>query len=407
MSGKKSKCILENIFSLILSSFGFLVSLYALAIHMKLKLYDSNDFLCNLGKGFDCSTVLGSNYSEILGIPLGAIGMSYFGVIFTLSLFDLVYQKKSRTIPRIKLYMTCIGALICAILASISIFKLNTVCPSCLTIYLITTLLLIENLVVFIKRFDKAEKLHQDVLKKIIIICFVVALPPIAAGLGISGGIDVYKTFTTPKAPLKQEFITKKEDLAFNASSLVGDGEDYRKGNDKAPVVIQIFSDFGCIHCKEATNEIEEAQRQAGLHNVLFIYRFFPLSSDCNPLVDVKENPYSCLLALGSRCAGEQEKFWEFKNWGFEGLGLTQYELNKRYSNQGLAKFISTLKIDQKRFFSCLDEKLELQKIKNDCQIAQRFNIKGTPLILINGQPYTGMPRVKELLKQIEPLIKK
>jgi protein-disulfide isomerase len=171
----------------------------------------------------------------------------------------------------------------------------------------------------------------------------------------------------------------------------VGNGEDYRRGDDNSKVIVQVFSDYGCPHCKTATDAIVKAQDIVGLDKVLFVYRFFPLSNQCNPYMSFSGGyPYSCSLAEATRCAGQQNKFWEFKSWAFSGQYWDNQERAKSFSLAGMQSYVASLGMDVNAFTFCVENHVELQKLKDDAVIANKLNIQGTPLILINGTPYEG-----------------
>jgi uncharacterized membrane protein/protein-disulfide isomerase len=400
--------LLDNIFSISFSSLGLIVSLYSLISYVQVKLKGPLDLVCDINDVFNCSKAIESTYSDFLGIPLGAIGMSFFIAILTLSILDILHRNSTTYIIKIKLIFSTAAFIACVFLAYSSIVKVKVLCPTCLIAYVFVSLILVSEILVF---FVKRKKVEMGIVdrKKILFSTFILSCPPLIVGVLVSIGLSFFKPYiqeTTSLEPVKKS--SSSQSFGFNTSPYVGNGEDFRKGFDKAPVVIQIFSDFGCIHCKNATDIIEETQRIVGHEKLLFVYRFFPLTSECNPMISVKGYyPYSCLLALGSRCAGEQGAFWPFKTWGFEGLTLSNEQKAKRYSREGINEFVSTLHLDETRFFTCLDEKAELKKIEEDARLAkERYDIEGTPLILINGEVYKGGLSVPLLVDKVHALTK-
>jgi protein-disulfide isomerase len=179
--------------------------------------------------------------------------------------------------------------------------------------------------------------------------------------------------------------------LPINKSNYIKDGEDYRVGSDSAKIIVQMFSDYGCIHCKNATDAILEAQKTFGMDKVLFVYRFFPISNSCNPNI---QHPgffeSTCLLSIATRCAGQQKHFFEFRKWASNGITMSESEKKKNLTKEGILHFARKLGLDIEAFKDCLKSKDELSKIQSDANRAQELNIEGTPMIIINGHIYEG-----------------
>jgi uncharacterized membrane protein len=64
-----------NIPSLILGVVGFGVSLYALILHLQTKT-SSASLTCDINEAVNCTKVIGGDYGEFMGLPLGALGLS-------------------------------------------------------------------------------------------------------------------------------------------------------------------------------------------------------------------------------------------------------------------------------------------------------------------------------------------
>ena len=74
------------------------------------------------------------------------------------------------------------------------------------------------------------------------------------------------------------------------------------KGNPNAPITIVEFSDFQCPFCKRVTPTLDKLLTQYE-GKVRLAYRDFPLS---------QLHPQAQKAAEAARCAGEQDKFWEY-----------------------------------------------------------------------------------------------
>jgi protein-disulfide isomerase len=140
-----------------------------------------------------------------------------------------------------------------------------------------------------------------------------------------------------------------------------------------------------------------------GLDKVVVVYRFFPLSNDCNPYVSSKGwYAYSCSLANMVRCAGQQNKFWEFKEWAFSAQDLSDKERALQFSTAGVKQEAEKLGIQFDSFNQCVESGVEFAKIKNDSAFANKLGIQGTPMIFINGVEYKGPHSVDDFVRVIQ-----
>lgn len=178
--------------------------------------------------------------------------------------------------------------------------------------------------------------------------------------------------------------------LSVSRSRFVGKGEDFRKGNDQAKVVIQMFSDFQCPHCQTTAAAIEQAQKNVGEDKVLFVYRNYPLSNLCNPSIGSAAHAQACQLAEAARCAGQQGKFWEMKAWAFGLIGASGEQLQQLASEDAMVSQAEQLGVDGQNFRACLTSDVEMTKIRDDIRIADALGISGTPLLVVNNRVYTG-----------------
>lgn len=395
-----------NILTVVLGVIGFFVSLYSLAIHLQVTLKTGGSQLCDINSTVSCSAVIGSSYGEIASIPLGAYGMTYFAIIISAAIMPKMAQINRKWLSFWESTIAAVGFVSVCALVYISYFKLQMVCPTCTITQAIVVVYSITKLIQFIKVKKDKDLPKNDAFVRFMAVSLCLGIPPLAIGL-IAPHVAPYFITSNDKQKISSNTneITaanktseKPKDLdvnsllmTFNKSNFVGNGEDYRRGSDDAKVIVQVFSDFGCPHCRIATEGILKAQDAIGVDKILFVYRFFPLSNKCNPYIPGEGGyPYGCSLAEASRCAGQQGKFWEFKTWGFGGQSWDNAQRAQKFSMEGMKQEAANLGMNVEAFAQCVESHVELQKLKDDAAIASKIGIQGTPLILINGEQYDG-----------------
>lgn len=384
-----------NIPSLILGIIGFGVSLYALVLHVKSKT-STAALGCDVSDLVNCSKVIGGEYGEFMSIPLGAYGMAYFGAVIAASALPSFVAASVSWMARWQMLIAAVGAFVSLILAYISYFKIQAVCLVCSGIHVVSVVNFAWTLLSFIRVRHIPQIVSEGGGFKLLAGGLALGVPPLLAGALfplVSSTLGV-TTETSPQeqSPSVVRTPFPSEWLQVAVSNYVGKGEDYRKGNDQAKVVVHMFSDLECPHCKVTAEEIEAAQSSVGFDQVLFVYRNYPLSNKCNINVASEGHVYACDLAMALRCAGSQTKeaFWEYKTWAFSGIDMSPEERQQKFSTQGLVAHAENLKLDKTRFEACLRDKVELPKIQDDIEIGRKMGLTGTPLIVLNGRVYTG-----------------
>jgi protein-disulfide isomerase len=91
------------------------------------------------------------------------------------------------------------------------------------------------------------------------------------------------------------------------------------------------------------------------------------------------------LLAEGSACANEQDRFWEFHDMAFETKG--------KISQAVLMDIALTLDLDLEAFQSCLASDRGLRIVQEDINAAINAGVRSTPTLFINGRGLSGVPK--------------
>ena len=154
------------------------------------------------------------------------------------------------------------------------------------------------------------------------------------------------------------------------------------RGNAKAPVMIVEFSDYQCPYCRQVEPTLKVLLAKYG-DKLSLAYRDFPLTI----------HPQARMAAEASRCAGEQGKFWEYHD---QLLAASDLE------RPALIDYAKSLKLDDKRFDSCLTEGTYRLDIEKDQQEGTQAGVSGTPGFFVNGIPLSGAQPPAAFIRAIE-----
>lgn len=151
------------------------------------------------------------------------------------------------------------------------------------------------------------------------------------------------------------------------------DDTDYVLGDINAPVQIIIYDDFDNEFSAGYYQTIKKVIDIYG-EKIAVAFRHFPMRS----------HPYANISAIASECAGEQNKFWEFA----ERLFMAKSEAV--LSEDSIDAIAQELKLDDKKFKTCLSDQKISDKMQASVDEASNLNVTGAPTTFINSIPYPG-----------------
>ena len=163
---------------------------------------------------------------------------------------------------------------------------------------------------------------------------------------------------------------------------VASDNHPWSGGKDAAVTVIE-FSDFQCPYCRAAETSVKEVRSKYG-ERVKFVYMDFPLGF----------HEHAMDAARAARCAGEQDKFWQYHDALFADQSkLAVADLKGKAAKLGL---------DTKKFAECFDKQEPDAAIKADQAQGVKLGITGTPTFYINGRVMSGAQPANKFAEVID-----
>lgn len=153
------------------------------------------------------------------------------------------------------------------------------------------------------------------------------------------------------------------------------------RGPEDAPVTIVEFSDFECPYCKRAEEAVTQVVEEYADH-VRFVYRDYPLGFHERALP----------AALAARCAGDQDKYWDYHR--------NLMTVNGSLDEEDLAKRAREVGLEMAAFNACMESRRHAETVQASMQDAAGLGVSGTPTFFINGrmlvgaQPYEAIKEV-------------
>ncbi len=173
--------------------------------------------------------------------------------------------------------------------------------------------------------------------------------------------------------------------------NIVNDGHPYW-GKADAKVVITEFSDFECPYCRQMQPDVQRIKAEYG-NKIKWVFRNFPLDF----------HPQAMPSHIAARCAGKQEKYFEFQTKVFS-IPYNGRQLDM--STGQLDRIAQSIGLNMPAYAQCIADKdgKQREEIEADMRYGQKIGVRGTPTIFINGvlyqqeRSYEGMKAVIDKL---------
>lgn len=139
-------------------------------------------------------------------------------------------------------------------------------------------------------------------------------------------------------------------------------------GRADAPVTIVEFSDLQCRFCaRYATETFPELRRDyIDTGKVRYVVHDLPLAYHANAVP----------AAIAARCAGEQGRYWEYR----EAL----FRERHRLAQEPYAELAAGLGLDPERFAACRNDPGPAAGVRADVNLAASRGIGSTPSFVVN-----------------------
>ena len=156
-----------------------------------------------------------------------------------------------------------------------------------------------------------------------------------------------------------------------------------RRGPAEARVTVVEYSDFQCPYCKRMQPVMRELMAKYE-GDLSWVFKDLPLT---------RIHSGAVYAAEAARCAGEQGKFWEYRDALFEA---------PRVTDEVHPEIVESLELDQESFEECASSGRHRGAVEADSREAQKLGIRGTPAFIINGILLSGARPMEEFTRVID-----
>lgn len=213
------------------------------------------------------------------------------------------------------------------------------------------------------KRRENRQDAGGSEMTKLYIVLGVVAIVAIAAvgySMGSAGG-------DTALEPIEIEGLDNMETLVEMAQGVT-------MGDPDAPITVVEFGDYQCPGCgafaMTVKPQIDLRLVQSGRAN--FVFYDLPLTSI---------HPHAFLAARSARCAGDQDKYWEYHQVVFR----NQTNWTSQPSPIGsFVDYAEEVGMDGDEFESCVRSDRHADVVTANLRLAYELGVTGTPTVMVS-----------------------
>jgi protein-disulfide isomerase len=167
----------------------------------------------------------------------------------------------------------------------------------------------------------------------------------------------------------------------LNNQEVIARAQGVKLGPDNAPAKMLIFSDFMCPYCGTFATTIEPQLKSEYIDKgkLQLVFYDFPLGG---------AHVHSFLAARAARCAGDQNKFWEYHNTLFG--RLSDWGVAPSPPVKQFVDYAGELGMDRGAFEQCVKSEKYQDVVSASRLLGDQLGVNATPTLILNGKRVRG-----------------
>jgi len=331
---------------------------------------------CDVNATVNCTQAYLSSYGSFLGVPVALFGVFFFILVLLLAGVGGRASSPARdAIPAYVFAMSTAGLAFILYLAWASYVQLKTFCMLCAVTYVsVIAIFIISGGATSFPMTTLPRRFPRDVRA---LVTSPIAL--LLALLFVGGAGTVITAFPAEAARQAPAPLTPLNDAQRAELAKWWDLQpkvDTPMPADSAKVVVVIFSDFQCPHCRKAHEEYKSlVAKYAPTRQVHWVLRHFPLEGECNSYAPNGGHSAACEAAAAVVLARQTGKAERMTDWLFDnqdtltpsGVRVAAHDIG------GIADFNGA-------YAKALEE------VKADANLGGAIGVGSTPTIVLDNR---------------------
>lgn len=286
-------------------------------VHYQLLTDPAYSSFCDVNATVNCTQAYLSQYGSFWGVPVALFGVFFFTLVLLLVGVGGRSSSPAReAIPAYVFAIATVGLAFILYLGWASYVQLKTFCLLCAITYVsVIAMFIISGGATTFPMTTLPRRLPRDVRA---LVSSPVALVLALLFLSGAGSAVAYfpseaprqsATTFTPLNPDQRAQIAKWWDLQPKTSVPIP--------MDGARVLVAIFSDYQCPHCRAAHEAYRSLIAKYPAPDVRFVLKHFPLERECNSYMSMDVHSASCEAAAAVVLARQTGKAAQMEEWLF------------------------------------------------------------------------------------------
>lgn len=166
---------------------------------------------------------------------------------------------------------------------------------------------------------------------------------------------------------------------ATDATTLLEEARGIPLGAADAPAQIIVFSDYTCPACGVWSGQVEPMLKTEFVNEgkVQLTYYDFPLGGQ-------GQHRHGFAAARAARCAGDQDRFWEYHDQLFARQGEWSFSSSVPVSH--FVQYARDLGLDAGAYENCLRSDEHAAVVTANRLLGETLGVGGTPTVFLNGR---------------------
>ena len=345
-------------------------------VHYRLLTDASYSSFCDVSAMVNCSQAYLSPYGSFWGVPVALFGVFFFTLVLLLA--GLGGRPAAPARDAMPAYIFAISTVALAFILYLgwaSYVQLKTFCLLCAITYVsVIAIFIISGGATTFPMTTLPRRVPRDVralvtspVALVLALLFLFGAGSAVAYFPIETPRQAATTFTPLNAQQRAE-IAKWWDLQPKT--------DVPIPMDGAKVLVTIFSDYQCPHCRAAHEAYKSLiAKYSGQPEVRFVLRHFPLEGECNSYAPNGGHSAGCEAAAAVVLARKTGKAAQMDEWLFD----NQQKLTPS-AVRAAAKDVGGLADFNGSYAEALKE------VRADANLGGQLGVMSTPTLFLNGR---------------------
>lgn len=167
----------------------------------------------------------------------------------------------------------------------------------------------------------------------------------------------------------------------LNNQDVISRAGGIKLGPENAPAKLLVFSDFMCPGCRFFATEIEPQLKREFIDKgkLQLVFYDYPLGGN---------HIHSFLAARAARCAGDQNRFWEYHDNLFG--KLSDWGVSQSPPVDDFVNYAGGLGMDKGQFGQCLKSDKYQDVVSASRLLGDQLGVNVTPTLILNGKRVQG-----------------